>query len=603
MFPLTNFPWVQELAYLGGLYVVIKQFVPPEFMRYVRLRFRLVINQILGRQKLNFLIPEYDGLVKNEVYEAATIYLAGKINPTTRLLRLCKPKREKNLNISMEKDEEVYDVFRGINFTWTLCSEKLSVVTVEGPHSNRSKHPVVQPEARYFLLEFDVDKKDDVSGSYIPYVLERAKAIAEEKKFVKLFTVNQSGLYSNLGEAWKSIYLDHPSTFDTLALDPKLQKTIIDDLDGFVKRKDFYRSVGKAWKRGYLLYGPPGTGKSSLIAAIANYLNFDIYDLDLSEIEENSELRKLLVTTSNKSILVIEDIDCNIDLHERASDHNDDTIDLSTRHVNLSGMLNFIDGLWSTCGDERIIIFTTNHKDKLDPALIRPGRMDMHILLSYCTTACFNKLAYNYLKKKCHPLFKDIRRMIKKVEVSPAEVAEKLMKNDKPDIVLQELLGFLESKKAEQDKEKKAKKGEEKTEEEEDEGKDAGFLFFLGPLLNIFGNKRENIDEKEEKSDNEEDVNVEEDISDEEDSDDEMEDVIVKQEGKDAEEKGDQHGDVDEARRMIEWQQGENLRLTSNQCTLILRTWGLWKIFLAVLFAFLCGFSVGIRVRYGTFFV
>ena len=51
----------------------------------------------------------------------------------------------------------------------------------------------------------------------------------------------------------------------------------------------------------------------------------------------------------------------------------------------LSGLLNMIDGLWSSCGDERIIVFTTNHKDRLDPALLRPGRMDLHVHMSYCT--------------------------------------------------------------------------------------------------------------------------------------------------------------------------------------------------------------------------
>ncbi|KAI3849094.1 hypothetical protein MKW98_029019, partial [Papaver atlanticum] len=51
--------------------------------------------------------------------------------------------------------------------------------------------------------------------------------------------------------------------------------------------------------------------------------------------------------------------------------------------MTISGLLNLIDGLWSSCGDERIIIFTTNHKEK--PSLLRPGRMDMHIHMSYCT--------------------------------------------------------------------------------------------------------------------------------------------------------------------------------------------------------------------------
>ncbi|KAI5020730.1 hypothetical protein ZWY2020_045618 [Hordeum vulgare] len=116
---------------------------------------------------------------------------------------------------------------------------------------------------------------------------------------------------------WSSTNLQHPSTFDTLAMDMKQKKAIVDDLDRFNKRKDYYRRIGKAWKRGYLLYGPPGTGKSSLIAAIANHLRFDIYDLELTGVDSNSDLRRLLVRMTNRSILVVEDIDCTIELKLR----------------------------------------------------------------------------------------------------------------------------------------------------------------------------------------------------------------------------------------------------------------------------------------------
>lgn len=96
-----------------------------------------------------------------------------------------------------------------------------------------------------------------------------------------------------------------------------LKKAIIEDLDRFLRRKEFYKKVGKVWKRGYLLYGPPGTGKSSLIAAMANYLKFDIFDLELANVKRDSDLKKLLLRTTNKSILVIEDIDCSMELPDR----------------------------------------------------------------------------------------------------------------------------------------------------------------------------------------------------------------------------------------------------------------------------------------------
>lgn len=110
-------------------------------------------------------------------------------------------------------------------------------------------------------------------------------------------------------------------------------------------------------------------------------------------------------------------------------------------------MLNFIDGLWSSCGDERIIIFTTNHKEKLDAALLRPGRMDMHIHMSYCTPCGFKMLAKNYLGITEHPLFSDIELLIETKKVSPAEVGEQLMKSEEAEVALRGLVEFLEAKK------------------------------------------------------------------------------------------------------------------------------------------------------------
>lgn len=117
---------------------------------------------------------------------------------------------------------------------------------------------------------------------------------------------------------WDCIPFKHPSTFDTLAMEPELKEEIKKDLLDFTKGKDFYERAGKPWKRGYLLYGPPGTGKSSMIAAIANFLQYDLYDLELTEVKSNTELRKLLIQTTNRSVIVIEDIDCSADLPERA---------------------------------------------------------------------------------------------------------------------------------------------------------------------------------------------------------------------------------------------------------------------------------------------
>lgn len=230
-------------------------------------------------------------------------------------------------------------------------------------------------------------------------------------------------------------------------MDPKKKEEILKDLDKFRHGKDYYAKIGKAWKRGYLLHGPPGTGKSTMIAAMANYLEYDIYDLELTAVKNNTDLRKLLIDTSNKSMIVIEDIDCSLDLsgqRKSGKEQKDDVAEENNMEdprrrrarleeenngskVTLSGLLNFIDGIWSACGSERLIVFTTNHVDKLDPALIRRGRMDKHIEMSYCCFEAFKVLANNYLNIASHELFAKIKCLLEETNMTPADVAENLM--------------------------------------------------------------------------------------------------------------------------------------------------------------------------------
>lgn len=218
----------------------------------------------------------------------------------------------------------------------------------------------------------------------------------------------------------------------------------------------------------------------------------DLYDLELTAVKDNTELRKLLIETPSKSIIVIEDIDCSLDLtgqrkkkNKNEASGNDDydkgskksparkaeEEDYKGSKVTLSGLLNFIDGIWSSCGGERIIIFTTNFVDKLDPALIRRGRMDKHIELSYCCYEAFKVLAKNYLDivDESHGLFPTIERLLGETNMTPADVAENLMPksvSEDVDTCLKNLIKALESNKEEEAKKKAEELKKEKEKEE-----------------------------------------------------------------------------------------------------------------------------------------
>ena len=227
-------------------------------------------------------------------------------------------------------------------------------------------------------------------------------------------------------------------------MDPAKKKEIIDDLDMFKKSKDYYARLGKPWKRGYLLYGAPGTGKSTMVAAMANHLEYDVYDFELTSVKTNTELRKLLIETKSKSIMVFEDIDCSLDLTGKRKSKEEEDGDgddpaaakkkqedaAKSSKVTLSGLLNFIDGIWSACGEERLIVFTTNHVDKLDPALIRTGRMDKKVEMSYCDYESFKFLARMHLRDDVVEAHEAqcgrVRALLEVVNMVPVDVGEHL---------------------------------------------------------------------------------------------------------------------------------------------------------------------------------
>ncbi|KAL5553298.1 hypothetical protein UlMin_040699 [Ulmus minor] len=259
------------------------------FFSYLSSTFHYLFNPFSS----NFtrIIEEFSDINRNQVFDAAKLYLWTKVSPSTSHLHVSKTPKQKLFKVLIKKGEKINDEFEGIKIKWRFV-----YVESKGDQFTRSS------EKRIFEISFHKKFKDTLVNSYLPYVLFKARI-----KISQITDISQECPYNDDDDGrgsgiWGSVNLEHPVTFETLAMESELKKEVIDDLGRFVKRRYLYEKVGKAWKRGYLLYGSPGTGKSSLIPAMANYLKFDVYDLELTSIFNNSDLRRVLLSTLNRSI-------------------------------------------------------------------------------------------------------------------------------------------------------------------------------------------------------------------------------------------------------------------------------------------------------------
>ncbi|XP_058188071.1 AAA-ATPase At3g28580-like isoform X1 [Rhododendron vialii] len=398
---------------------MFQQFLFSHFGGYLERCLRKLVSSMDPYVQIRFTEDSTDGGgPKNyEAYAAIETYLSSKCSAQAPRLKANSVRDINAPVLCVDDGEGVSDEFNGVTVWWHLGREKDQGDIYRGSRRNRN---------RYYALTFRKKNREIVVGEYVRHVMEEGKAVAASHRQLKLYS-NSS---SEHGAYWNYIMdFDHPAKFETLAMEKEKKEEIIDDLIRFSTGREYYKRIGKPWKRGYLLYGPPGTGKSTMIAAMANLLSYDVYDLELTAVLSNAALKRLLNRIPCNSILVIEDIDCSSKITNQREMTNQDeekTVKILEK-VTLSGLLNCIDGLFSANDGGRLMVFTTNNVEALDSALVRRGRMDKHIQMTYCGFEAFRILAKNYLRIEEHELFGRIEELLKESSVTPADVAETLI--------------------------------------------------------------------------------------------------------------------------------------------------------------------------------
>ena len=254
-------------------------------------------------------------------------------------------------------------------------------------------------------------------------------------------------------------------TFDNVFFEQK--EAVKNHVDFFLNRKDWYDKKGIPYTLGFMFHGDPGCGKTSTIKAVANISRRHILNIQLSQIKSKEQLRHLFfndeihvhdgfksekfVIPVHERMYVIEDIDAMGDAvlrrewkkptveKPKSKDPMDAWMENHTEEeesepIDLSFLLNLLDGTLEASG--RIIAISSNHPERIDRALIRPGRIDMIVNFKKCNIEIIKSMVNSFYDQ----VFDDWTTPDLEYKWSPAEVNQILFRNFKtPENAIEEL--------------------------------------------------------------------------------------------------------------------------------------------------------------------
>mmetsp|Transcript_5847 Transcript_5847/g.6354 ORF Transcript_5847/g.6354 Transcript_5847/m.6354 type:complete len:516 (-) Transcript_5847:53-1600(-) len=337
------------------------------------------------------------------------------------------------------------------------------------------------PQANNEIIKISTYGRDIEFLKKIVYNARDLTAQLDSEKTIIYTAVVQGRAY------WQRSAMKPKRPFKSVILDRQRGDELLNEIKTFKSLAKWYQDRGLNHRRGYLLYGPPGNGKTSFVQAIAGELNYNICMLSLSNPGLNdSNLMQLFQTMPEDCFLLLEDIDAAFGKKKEpvAAVPPTPDVQLSRRMggrfsndtgVTFSGLLNSLDGVQTQ--DGRILFMTTNHKEVLDPALIRPGRADRRLYFGNAS----REQSYNLF---LHFYYSDINTKDAKARAYAKEFSEKLVDNlsmahiqeyllkhrEEPLDAVQcasELTTEEEDEKEEREKEEVAKNGNPSTEVEE----------------------------------------------------------------------------------------------------------------------------------------
>lgn len=209
------------------------------------------------------------------------------------------------------------------------------------------------------ILEFTIEKKNrKILKEFFREVIQTYYE-SNLKKGLRVFSANSWG-------GWEIITDSLNKDLEGVFIDQEDKDYITKDIDNFLSKKEKLKEKGIPYKRNFLFHGVSGTGKTTLIKALATKYRRDIYFFSMNRSMDNNDFIQTINDIQSGSFIVIEEVDVIFNQREKTEGN-----------VSFDVFINALDGIVSK--EDSIIFMTTNHIEKVDEALMRPGRVDTQL--------------------------------------------------------------------------------------------------------------------------------------------------------------------------------------------------------------------------------
>lgn len=310
-----------------------------------------------------------------------------------------------NYEITVKSDNTTYICPSRGKFSWVFEDDKFTIqIKEEGKPISINGMPTYF--IRINVYHNDIEKLEKFVRTALTYEDKK-----EDQK-VKIYNSTSKGYWSGPN----TIYCQD---LEYIFIPKEDKRKLVYTIDNFIKSKDKYIKFGRKYMLGFLLMGVMGAGKTSLVKAIAKKYNKSIYFLNFTKNMSDESLFELIRDIKDESIILIEDIDSFFEQRDTKENTN----------ISFSGLINILDGVMSS-GNGILTFITVNYGDKLDKALIRPGRIDMIIKFEYPKKTEIQELFNLLIEDASDAKFKDFYDKVKHCKITMAGYVDYLFKHD-----------------------------------------------------------------------------------------------------------------------------------------------------------------------------